>query len=402
MSRLGRRFDVGVSVFKTSKSVSPVQTTLKEVLLSTMEGHQVWHNTIEIVRQFAEVKNKKVVSGLKMKLPCVIVGASVNSRKADLELEEKLMSVNGFVQVDFDAQDNQGVTPQEMREVLSKSPYIAYAGLSASGMGVWGLIQVSDPTELKSHALAIKEESWGLVIDTSKSNNLMEVRYLSVDREPYINNDFQVYDKQVIVVEPTIAKRSIVVDEDDEELLGRLMSRLDADRPRGKGYHLRRYAVGISIGQYIGAGYFSKETVLDRFNEHYSVHYPQDDDATRRQEQISFSNGLEKGIAQGGVKRKEMKVDTAIPNAVDHSKYYQLKEEEHEHDQGTRRTPAESLEEEIARTERSIRASEQEIKRIEGLFAQATKDLPIEWFRPSYARGFQGEDRLSVIRYWCS
>jgi len=401
MSRLGSRFDVAVSVFKTTQSVSPEQTTLAEVLRSTMGGPESWHNTIKVIRQFSKVGNKKVVGGLKKKLPCVIVGASVSSRKAELELEEKLMSVNGFVQVDFDAQDNEGVTPEEMKARLAKSPYVAYAGLSASGMGVWGLIQVSDPTEMKSHALAIKEEAWGLQIDTTKSSNLMEVRYLSTDLEPYINNEFEVYSKRVVVAEPTIPKSCVVVDEDDEELLGRLMSRLDSDRPRGKGYHLRRFAVGISIGQYIQAGYFSKETVLSKFHDHYSVHYPQDDEATRAREQVSFVNGLEKGIAQGGIKRKESEVKpTRVVEAVDHSNYYEL--EAHEDDQRARRTPVESLEEEIRRTEASIRASEQEAKRVESLFVQATADLPIEWFRPSYARGFVGEDRLSVIRYWCS
>ena len=48
-----------------------------------------------------------------------------------------------------------------------------------------------------------------------------------------------------------------------------------------------------------------------------------------------------------------------------------------------------------------IQRGEAEILRLEGLFIQVAQDLPVEWFRPSTSKGFQGENRLSIIKYWC-
>lgn len=154
-------------------------------------------------------RNKQKVKDLKASLPAGIVSAVVeNGIGAD-----NVILRNGVVCIDIDAQDNPAITDwQAFKYEIAKSRFIAYVGLSISGLGVFAMIPIADPERHKEHYESIvqdfkaatftfKQSSEtepttlkGVKLDTTTSN-IASKRFVSYDPQPYINTEAQVYCK---------------------------------------------------------------------------------------------------------------------------------------------------------------------------------------------------------------
>lgn len=157
----------------------------------------------------AKSENHSQIAELKKQLPAgIISGVAVNGIG-----EQNIVERNGVIAVDIDAQDNPALYDWEaVKKAISVSPYIAYAGLSVSGLGVFVLIPIKDAEKHKEHFDSIVDDFanttfnimqyqdieptviYGIKLDQAPSN-IASKRFVSYDPNPYINTHAQVYVK---------------------------------------------------------------------------------------------------------------------------------------------------------------------------------------------------------------
>ena len=158
-----------------------------------------------------KLRNKPVVDAMKKELPAGIISGVA----ADGISGSNIVERNGVIPFDIDAQDNPALYDWEaVKEAVSKSPFVAYAGLSVTGLGVWGMIPVEDAMKHKQHFDAIVEDFSkttftvmqnqdteptilrGIKLDPAPSN-IASKRFISYDPNPYWNTAAQVYTKTI-------------------------------------------------------------------------------------------------------------------------------------------------------------------------------------------------------------
>ena len=144
-------------------------------------------------------RNDERVAKLKRSLPAGIVSAVVVGGTSEQNVVER----NGIVCIDIDAKDNPAITDwQAFKNEIAKSRFIAYVGLSISGLGVFALIPVADPEHHSEHYAAIVQDFkkttftfmqagdteattiTGVNLDESPKN-IASKRYVSYDPQPY-------------------------------------------------------------------------------------------------------------------------------------------------------------------------------------------------------------------------
>ena len=161
-------------------------------------------------------RNERRVKYLKTSLPAGIISAVVeNGIGADNVIQR-----NGVVCIDIDAQDNPAITDwQAFKLEVAKSRFVAYVGLSISGLGLFAMIPIADPEMHKQHYDAIAQDFRaatftflqsgemeptilkGVNIDP-KTSNIASKRFVSFDPQPYINTEAQVYCKTYTTLPP--------------------------------------------------------------------------------------------------------------------------------------------------------------------------------------------------------
>jgi len=133
---------------------------------------------VEIVRA---IQDKTKRDDLKIQLPCAM----------PCLLFDK--SHSGFIAVDVDGinhNENLNYTLAQLKQKISNIANVAYCGYSASGLGVWALIPLFDPTRHLEHFRALQKvfKLIDITIDESCSN-VNRLRFASYDNEPYINEN---------------------------------------------------------------------------------------------------------------------------------------------------------------------------------------------------------------------
>lgn len=159
-------------------------------------------------------RNKQIVDRLKTSLPAGII-----SCVADGLGESNVIERNGVMAIDIDASKNPAITDwQAVKRELAKSPYIAYCGLSVSGLGVWGMIPIADPSKHFEHFRAICKDFQrqfcitqygdseptilnGINLDSAPSN-IISKRFVSYDPQPYTNTLARVYERTEPIPQP--------------------------------------------------------------------------------------------------------------------------------------------------------------------------------------------------------
>jgi hypothetical protein len=188
-----------VSVFpNVRKQFETHPTTIGDWLRACMDSSNSNMQLIERIRATAD-KNQR--APLKLLLPGVTMGALMHHRAANrpdgtkYTDEDKIIALSGLLAFDIDAKENPGMIPAKMREKLSNVRNVIFCGLSASGEGVWGLIEVADPAKIKQHydQLKVDFKLLGIELDASKGGNPTDVRFYSYDPDAYLAETYKVY-----------------------------------------------------------------------------------------------------------------------------------------------------------------------------------------------------------------
>lgn len=118
---------------------------------------------------------------------------------SDGTTKDNVKQINPIVCIDIDGQDNGYMSTDKMKHIVSKIPYVFYAQESASGRGIFCLIQVSDTNKFKGHFNALSEEFKvkGLIID-EQCSDINRKRFVAYDPNPYINRNAVIY-KDIII-----------------------------------------------------------------------------------------------------------------------------------------------------------------------------------------------------------
>jgi len=188
-----------VSVFPNVRETTTTHpTTIGDWLRACMDSN---NSNMQLIERIRATADKKERASLKLMLPGVTMGALMNHRTAKKSDGtaytdgEKIISLSGLLAFDIDAKENPGMVPAKMREKLSNVRNVIFCGLSASGEGVWGLIEVADPTKIKQHYDQLKADFklLGIELDASKGGNSTDVRFYSYDPDAYLAEKYKVY-----------------------------------------------------------------------------------------------------------------------------------------------------------------------------------------------------------------
>lgn len=125
--------------------------------------------------------------------------------------KENVKQINPIICVDIDGQDNGYMSTDRMKHIVSKIDSVFYAQESASGKGIFCLIQVSDTNKFKGHFNALSEEFKvnGLVVD-AQCKDINRKRFVAYDPNPYINRNATIYKdtKEDIIIQPSIQQNT--------------------------------------------------------------------------------------------------------------------------------------------------------------------------------------------------
>ncbi len=181
---------------------------------------------VEAIRKETnEVKRK----ALKKTLPAITPSGIFSGRG-----EDHLLNHSGLICLDFD-----NVDVDRAKYLLSGIKYVAYAGISASGGGIYALIPLKRPERHKMHFSALQKDmaAIGLHVDPI-CGNVSHLRFYSFDDHPYINPEAVAYEK---VIEP--AKRRINGSDADPIIL-RLLQKI----------HLKKKDITSSYADWLAVG----------------------------------------------------------------------------------------------------------------------------------------------------
>ena len=139
-----------------------------------------------IVEKLRNTSNDKERKRLKNSLPAITVSGIFSKRRADC-----MISPSNLICIDIDGKDNPSVSDME---VLKARLAKLYCGLSASGKGLFCIIQYDDFGKHKLHFNALQQEfkEMGIIIDSSCSD-ICRLRFYSYDEHPYVNWNAEVY-----------------------------------------------------------------------------------------------------------------------------------------------------------------------------------------------------------------
>lgn len=168
--------NVEVSCYKDYYSPDPTNINLQTFISS-----RKFKPEIDAIRQMDDKKDRDKA---KAKLPTITPSGLFNYRN-----EGGLIRHSGLVQFDIDYKGNENIDGFEyIPAELSKLPYMAYCGYSASGNGFWGLVPIAYPEKHKLHLAALIDilKYYGLKCDTAPAN-VCSLRGYSYDDNAYIN-----------------------------------------------------------------------------------------------------------------------------------------------------------------------------------------------------------------------
>lgn len=174
-----------VSIYK-----NVTDTTGKNVDLFKILTTRKWQHLTQKVR--AE-KDKKKRDKLKQQLLPAFTPSGVF--KENERNDEGLIKHSGYMCIDIDEGDNPNIGDwQAVVFELAKLPEIAFAGLSASGNGVFAIMPIKYPDKHKQHFKAFEKgfAKRGLIIDP-KCGNVSRLRFYSYNDKYYINKEAKPY-----------------------------------------------------------------------------------------------------------------------------------------------------------------------------------------------------------------
>lgn len=173
---------VNVSLYDGYANPVPLRSIFLPDFLTLTNRHL--DMTLRLVR---EARSKEVARKFKKTLPAITVSGEFSKR-----CTSGLIRHTGLICLDFDGISNVAYTRHE----LSLLPYVAFAGESASGKGVFAIIPIARPDFHREHFEALEEEMRRLGLEVDRQcSDICRLRGFSHDDWAYINPDAEVWTK---------------------------------------------------------------------------------------------------------------------------------------------------------------------------------------------------------------
>lgn len=175
--KIGRAFKgVNISCFKDVRCVEPFTAPLITFLTS-----EKIKNKVDVLRLASGSRRQE----LKKSLPCATISGIFSKR-----CTSGLIEHTGLIAIDIDAKDNPAADidgAEAFKAVAAQLPYVAYAGKSVSGEGVFAICRIQCNYHNESFQ-QIQEDfrQRGVVVDKGCCD-VTRLRFISYDNEPYVN-----------------------------------------------------------------------------------------------------------------------------------------------------------------------------------------------------------------------
>jgi hypothetical protein len=196
---------------------------------------------------------------LKATLPAITPSGTFPYRRG-----ADLIKHSGLIQFDIDLKDNPRIRNYAgLKAQLAKLPFVAYCGLSVSGLGYWGLVPISQPDRHGQHFDALKRvfAYYGITLD-DKPRNVASLRGYSFDIEGYFANQVMMFELCDVPAppKPRNIDYSRFQNENESDLLKRLMRLVET---AGEGArHESLLKASRLAGGYVGAGRLDEQTAI--------------------------------------------------------------------------------------------------------------------------------------------
>lgn len=247
--------------YKSSFANVPTQQTTLRRIVST----NYYKPIIDTIR--AET-DKAQQDRLKKELPAITPVSLLHHRRRDTSFSQKIQQQWPLLMGDVDRKDNPGLDMTELKKHLSRLPYVLLCAYSVRG-GLWFIVRLPDqqnPEALAAHFRFLQQlfsKHFGVKLDASKGGNPTDLRFVSYDAAPYINEDATVMTgmftppKPIQKQSPTISQRRFN-GQDECQLLPRLVRFVET---AGEGErHTRLLKAANVLGGYIAAGLINEQT----------------------------------------------------------------------------------------------------------------------------------------------
>ncbi|MRS61215.1 BT4734/BF3469 family protein [Larkinella terrae] len=255
--------DLPISFFEYDRqrqvfgNVPTQKTTLRRMVKT-----KYYREKIEAIRN---EPNKGKQDELKKHLPAFTPAALLNHRKKDTTFDEKVIYQYPLMMGDVDLKDNVGIDMTELKKHISRLPYVLLCAYSVRG-GLWFVVRLPDnqtPDTLSGHFRYLQKlftDWFGIKLDGSKGGNPTDLRFVSYDPEPYINENPSVMAGIYNPPPPNMRVFDSCYNTDDSQLLNRIINAL---RIAGAGErHIKLLKLARVIGGYIGAGRLDEQTAV--------------------------------------------------------------------------------------------------------------------------------------------
>ena len=163
-----------VSLFGNFREVHPMGT----VDISSWLFSEKYRPQVDEIRRTQDSEQRR---RLKASLPCITPSGIFRQRSAS-----QLIQHSGLLCIDIDGADNPQVSDWEALKLeVASFPGLFYAGLSASGNGLFLLIRIANPQRHTSyfHAIASDLKAQGITVD-KRCRDLARLRGASYDPHP--------------------------------------------------------------------------------------------------------------------------------------------------------------------------------------------------------------------------
>ena len=156
---------------------------------------------IEEIRKIDKATNHKLYNDMKGKLiaytpSCVCEGETLK--------KENVTHINNIIAIDIDSDDNPTLSVEQMKDIVTKLPYVRYCAKSVGGKGIYCLIpfkkEFANKDNFKEVFLSLQKDfaELGITID-KQCSDFTRQRYASYDDKEYWNDSCVLYDKKTTI-----------------------------------------------------------------------------------------------------------------------------------------------------------------------------------------------------------
>ena len=155
-------------------------------LLNWLQSDRYAHKVIALRKMTDKAKRDKI----KATLPAVTVSGFFDPHRRT----DHLIRHSGLLCIDIDRKDNLAHNIVDLKHMLFEWPYVAYAGLSVSGQGIFLIVPIARPADQTGHFHALEHDfrKRGAHIDKAPKS-VVSLRGYSWDPEALFRHDADVY-----------------------------------------------------------------------------------------------------------------------------------------------------------------------------------------------------------------